>query len=94
MPFRPFGPDHLAALAVTAVVCGAVIWRGRALGDGARRWVRYTLAAVLVGYAVSFYAVTVASRGFRWDESLPLNVCDVVLFWRRGGATGPQPARV
>lgn len=76
--FVLFGPDHLAALALTALVAlGLVV--------AARRWpragtaLRLALAALLAG-TVAVYLVTESRRGplGLWDV-LPLQMCDFLL---------------
>lgn len=77
---REFGPDHLGALAIIALLCAGAALGGRRLPERAQEAGRWGLAALLLGYALAYYAVALSQRGFRWDESLPINVCDVVLY--------------
>src|SRR5438045_3881955 len=76
--FRLFGPDHLAALGVLLLLGAATGCWGRRFPEPHRRFVRRTLAQLLVGYAV---AAVWRSRmaGASWLDCLPLHLCDIVL---------------
>jgi hypothetical integral membrane protein (TIGR02206 family) len=78
-PFRLFGPDHLAALAVTALVCAAVPAWARRLPPERRAWVRAGIGVLLIGYAVAAYVRLATAPGVGLMHLLPLHLCDVLL---------------
>lgn len=77
--FRIFGPDHLAALLVLAVLGAAIIRAGRQGSPRVRAWIGRLLAAVLIGSAAANYARLAHQGGFSWEYSLPLELCHWVL---------------
>jgi hypothetical integral membrane protein (TIGR02206 family) len=78
-PFRLFGPDHLAAMALTALAAVVIARWGRALPPAYRTAVRGLLTGLLLAYAVAAYWIALQRLGPRWDALLPLNLCDWVL---------------
>jgi hypothetical integral membrane protein (TIGR02206 family) len=81
MPFRLFGPDHLAALALTLLVGTALIGLIRRDPRGrVARGVRFVLAGLLLA-AISAYLL---NEGIRRPLSvldlLPLHLCDFLIF--------------
>jgi hypothetical integral membrane protein (TIGR02206 family) len=82
--FRMFGPDHLGALAATAVVATLMIVRARRLPAAGR-----ILAVIIVAAQVADPFVSYAAGHLSWQKSLPLELCDlaalatVVALWTR-----------
>lgn len=79
-PFVPFGPAHLVALALTALVGMALARWLRKHGDGRPgRTVRYALAGGLLSFVA--LEVTMAVRGgwARPEYLLPLHLCDAAI---------------
>lgn len=73
--FQAFGPSHLAALALTALLTAALVWTARR-GTGPPAWRDLGLTALLAGaYA---YAVFAAWRGryLTLETVLPCHLCD------------------
>lgn len=81
MPAPPFvllGPDHVAALVLTALAAGALVAACRGGDDAARRGVRRALAAgLLAGMAAE--PVGAALGGWFDRQLLPLHLCDVAV---------------
>ncbi len=79
--FRPFGPDHWAAMALTAVAAGALLGNARRLRRLPNdRWIRAGLAIVIVGNEL----ISWISSGLQGIWRLPLQLCDlamVVMGW-------------
>ncbi|MCG3179523.1 MAG: hypothetical protein BIFFINMI_01859 [Phycisphaerae bacterium] len=88
--FVLFGPSHLAAIALTAVLSAALIAWVRSAGPGrATRAVAWTLAAALVLNRVLIHVLEYADGDLTWRGSLPLDPCDlsnflaaIALVWR------------
>jgi hypothetical integral membrane protein (TIGR02206 family) len=89
-PFEPFGPAHLAVLALTVLIPAVLAWAVRRPGGAA--W-RTPLAVALAAVLVANQAV-LAFQGVRndlpWTDWAPLQLCDWVTFlcaaallWRR-----------
>lgn len=74
-PFVLFGPSHLAALALTLAVAGALVMAARARNEmqGPIRW---TLAALLVGVWGWWYVVAWQRGWLTVGDALPMNLCD------------------
>jgi hypothetical integral membrane protein (TIGR02206 family) len=77
--FRLFGPAHLSILA--SIPAGAAllatVCRRRL---GCARNVRYSLASFLTVNELIWYSYRLYHEGFRFPESLPLNLCDLTLW--------------
>jgi hypothetical integral membrane protein (TIGR02206 family) len=78
-PFRLFGPDHLAMLVLLALASAAVVRFGGRLSERGRRGVRIALAVMLTAYAVAAYVRVALTPNVRWQDSLPLSLCDWTL---------------
>ncbi len=77
-PFRLFGPDHLAALAVVAALSGLLMACRPWLGPGARRLLGWSLAAGLSLFAACTYWSLWRCGNLTWDYALPLHLCNVL----------------
>ncbi len=80
-PFRLFGPDHLAALAVVGAAAVAVplAVRRRPEGRGARLLRLGLAAALLLLTALTTYGASRERRLGVWDF-VPLHLCDAAIF--------------
>lgn len=78
-PFRAFGPEHLGALGTIVAVGVATVALGRRLEERGRARMRFGFAAALIAYALVAYARKFSGGNFRWEDSLPLHLCDWVL---------------
>jgi hypothetical integral membrane protein (TIGR02206 family) len=80
-PFVLFGPDHLAALAVTALVAvGLVRLVRRAPAARAATAVRLGLAALLLGGTAATLGGWAGQGTLEWLDLLPLHLCDMLIF--------------
>jgi hypothetical integral membrane protein (TIGR02206 family) len=77
-PFVPFGPSHLAALAVTllAPLALALLARHEHLGARADRVTRTALAALLGLGWLCWFGLAFARGTLTLDNGLPMNLCD------------------
>ncbi|MEE8105373.1 MAG: TIGR02206 family membrane protein [Planctomycetota bacterium] len=79
-PFRLFGPDHLAALGLTAALSILlVVWTRRAPGRD-RRAIAYWLIGIMLTSQVFEQTVWMLSGTWRLKDSLPVELCDFACF--------------
>lgn len=79
-PFRLFGPDHLAALALTlALAAGAVALVRRDRRGRAALAIRALLALALAGLLVAELGTAARQGWLTWTMLLPLELCDAAL---------------
>ena len=81
--FQTFGPPHLWAMALTvAVPVSLIVLCRKARSPTLTRWVRWTLAAVLIGNEIGYYGYKLALYGPSElvRETLPLHICGVGLY--------------
>lgn len=80
MRFRLFGPDHLAALALTGLAAVALVWIVRRDPRGrAALAVRGALVAVLAAAVLAFFLGEASYRPLRVWDFLPLHLCDFLI---------------
>lgn len=77
--FHTFGFQHLAALAVLAGLGIALVTWCRRLGPAGRACLSRGLAAFLLAYVVTSYGRRAWLGTLRWDDSLPLHLCNLVM---------------
>ena len=77
-PFVPFGPPHLAAIALALLLplALALLARHEHLGTAADRAIRIALAAFLVAGWAGWYGLSLARGTLTLDNGLPMNLCD------------------
>ena len=74
--FVPWGPDHQAVLALTALGAAALILVRAPLRAADDRWVRRGIAALLAGNELIAWIITVLQGHAR----VPLQLCDLAFF--------------
>ncbi|MGH8020175.1 MAG: TIGR02206 family membrane protein [Opitutaceae bacterium] len=80
-PFDLWGTSHLAALGLTCAVPLLLAWLSRRGRSGrAGRVVAYGWAAILVGHIIVLFFWLDRGPSPRWQEMLPLQLCDLTLF--------------
>lgn len=77
--FRAFGLDHLIALIALPLLGVLTAWFARKLSASGQRWMGRFMGLALLGYAVTAYLRRGLTTGLRWEDGLPLHVCDWVL---------------
>ena len=77
--FVLFGADHLAALAVIAVLCALFIRLRKSLTSTGRVWTGRILSLSLLAYVMTIYIKMGLEGNLSWDYSLPLHLCHWVL---------------
>ena len=78
-PFTPFGPSHWTVLALSAATTvGLVVLARRAEGERRGHTIAWILAAVLVANLLADLAVSLALPHSRWQDVLPMQLCDWV----------------
>jgi hypothetical integral membrane protein (TIGR02206 family) len=70
--------DHLAALAASAVACGALPLAARSHPGAWTRLVSCGLAVLLVAWVAAYYVVVALRGQFEPDSDLPLHLTDIV----------------
>jgi hypothetical integral membrane protein (TIGR02206 family) len=81
VPFRLFGPDHLLALALTALLAGALARLvERNPGGRAALGVRVGLVGFLLGAILAFFVRESTYRRLEVWDFLPLHLCDFLIF--------------
>jgi hypothetical integral membrane protein (TIGR02206 family) len=76
--FYPYTRDHFIALAVTAIVTVGLSWLGvrwRGTARGVQLHHGWLMAVVVVQVLSLYYYIW--HRGFSWETSLPLEICDL-----------------
>ncbi len=74
-----FGPAHLAILASIAAVSAALAWRSRKSALAARR-IRLALGTFLAVNEIVWWTDRIHHEGFRFPETLPLQLSDFTLW--------------
>lgn len=77
--FQPFGVDHVAALAVIAMLTTALILAARRACAKSRSRLAGWSAALLIAEVVFETPYELAVGAWRREESLPLHLCDLAL---------------
>jgi len=91
-PFVPFGPDHLAALALTGLVVAALVRLVRRDPEGrAATAVRVGLAALLLAATAATLAGWARQGRLGWLDLLPLHLCDLLIFVAVGALATRHP---
>ena len=79
-PFQLFGPGHLIALAVIALInLSFIFWRKTAT-FAQRKAFRYTLAAILLIDEAAWHAWNAVTGQWSIQTTLPLHICSVFVF--------------
>lgn len=79
-PFEPFGPAHLAVLALTVLVPALLAWAVRRPGGEAwKNRIAAALALTLVANQIVLAAVAL-HNGLPWADWAPMQLCDWVTF--------------
>jgi hypothetical integral membrane protein (TIGR02206 family) len=76
--FDTFDVQHLTALALIAAVCLLLAWKVR---EGSARVIAgRAICFLLSGYVAFFYIQQGLQNALTWEYSLPLDLCNLVLF--------------
>jgi uncharacterized membrane protein YwaF len=76
--FQPFGPEHLAVIALVPIVAGFLAVTRRKFPRFAKP-IRYGLVLLLLACAFSYYASWIMQGERIFPGHLPLELCDVAL---------------
>jgi len=79
-PFVLFGPDHLAALALTVLFAVGLVLLVRRAPGGAAAAVRYGLAGALLAATAATLADWARQGRLQPLDLLPLHLCDLLIF--------------
>ena len=77
--FHAFNTQHLVTLAIIVCLCFVIARASRGLSLSSRKWLGRCLGIILLSYVAIFYFQLVAGHAFSWQESLPLELCNLVL---------------
>ncbi len=79
-PFQLFGPHHLVALAIIALINIALIAFGRRIPERLRPHIRYGLAALLIVDEALWHLWNITAGKWSVQTTLPLHLCSVLVF--------------
>jgi hypothetical integral membrane protein (TIGR02206 family) len=74
-----FNTQHLVTLGVIGCLCVIVAYVARRVSLSSRKWLSRFLGFLLLSYAVVFYFQETAAHALSWRDSLPLELCNLVL---------------
>jgi hypothetical integral membrane protein (TIGR02206 family) len=77
--FQTFGAQHLITLGVIAALCALVFAAARYWIGSKRVWLGRLLGLSLLAYAACIYIQQGLTHGLTWENSLPLDLCNLVL---------------
>jgi hypothetical integral membrane protein (TIGR02206 family) len=81
VPFRLFGPDHMAALGVTALLAATLVGVVRRDPPGrAAKGVRMALVVFLLSATATFLVYEGTQRSLSVWDFMPLHLCDSLIF--------------
>jgi hypothetical integral membrane protein (TIGR02206 family) len=78
--FHPFHTQHLITLGLIAILCILIILTAKNAAAAKHKVLGRLLGVVLLGYAVCIYAQQAIEKALSWQDSLPLELCNLVLF--------------
>jgi len=78
-PFHAFSIQHLVTLAVIAFLCLTIARTAREMLLSSRKWLGGFLGSLLLIYAAVLYYQEAAGHALSWQDSLPLELCNLVL---------------
>lgn len=79
LAFQTFGAQHLAAMGAIVFLCALVSRAARVASDSCRLRLGRFLGLTLLGYVACIYMQQWRSGSLRWEYSLPLDLCNLVL---------------
>jgi hypothetical integral membrane protein (TIGR02206 family) len=79
-PFILFGPEHLIALGLIVLVNIALVVWGRRASEQTRKWIRWSLAIILIVDELLWHLWNVNIGQWTWQTMLPLHLCSVFVF--------------
>jgi hypothetical integral membrane protein (TIGR02206 family) len=78
--FYAFNAQHIVILGAISIAGILVVWVARRGTSRQREWLRLILAFLLSGYAACFYIPQAIRHTLTWQYSLPLELCNLILF--------------
>jgi hypothetical integral membrane protein (TIGR02206 family) len=79
-PFILFGTWHLVGLALIVLANLLLVYFGRRADERGRKFIRWALAAVLVGDEILFHLWNVTTGQWSLQTTLPLHLCSVLVW--------------
>ncbi len=77
--FHTFDLQHVITLGVIAVLCWLIARVAMSGNLSARKWLGRLLGFILMGYTVCIYTQQAVQHWWSWENSLPLELCNLVL---------------
>ena len=77
--FHAFDAQHIIVLIGIAVLCLLVAKAVRKAGSSPSNWLRGLIGLALISYTVFFYVQQGIKGALTWQDSLPLDLCSLVL---------------
>jgi hypothetical integral membrane protein (TIGR02206 family) len=78
-PFHAFNTQHLVTLGMIVCLCFIGARAARVLPLSSRKWLGRFLGFLLLSYAAFLYLQQAAAHALTWQDSLPLELCHLVL---------------
>jgi hypothetical integral membrane protein (TIGR02206 family) len=78
-PFHAFNTQHLVTIGLIVCLCFLVARTARGMSFSSRKWLSRFLGFLLLSYAAVLYFQLAAAHALSWQDSLPLELCHLVL---------------
>jgi hypothetical integral membrane protein (TIGR02206 family) len=78
--FHAFSVQHLAVVGAIAILCLVATLTARRISFPSRKWMGRSLGILLLGYVAVLYLMQASRNALAWEYSLPLGLCNLVLF--------------
>ena len=75
--FELFGPGHLVALVIVALICSVLIWGWQDPSEDAKRRARFILLAAFMVVEGSWHSWNLANGAWSIRQHLPLHTCSI-----------------
>jgi hypothetical integral membrane protein (TIGR02206 family) len=78
--FHPFNAQHLVTLGLIASLCILIVLTAKDAASPKQKWLGRLIGLILSGYVICVFGQQAVERTLSWQYSLPLDLCNLVLF--------------